>query len=368
MSCTNIDITDSQQQTILAVVSSFITANIAPQSIVWEISGYLDMPKEDPQPPISSTNWCLVSCISSCLFRYSTYIPLLSSYKYETTIMECVSSCFPITVIESLATSNEAETTPMEAAKAAQLASIDNEKDATIKWYKDEIDRAALLMGITVASFALQIAIYAEQAGMEEIWAAMQLIGKGISQAASIISTAIGGLFGSDAAKAAATNKTIPSDRDVPLAAVLSEGMVDNVFSETTQVVADAGTTIESAGTIGSSITTIDHDTKNIALLLASLGAQLGEFISFIKEMVKRIIETTTQAAAMKETITEKYDDKISTIKDMTDQSNTRKGNTESATPFEGLTPEIISTKLMATNESIVNTNNVLTKISGNLT
>lgn len=93
--CANTDITIEQSNILLQTITVMVSTNYPPYTIVDYVCAELGIPTEGiPAPEIKDNNWCLLTCISSCIF--TNYSPTIFAYTNKSTIYSNIISCFPV--------------------------------------------------------------------------------------------------------------------------------------------------------------------------------------------------------------------------------------------------------------------------------
>lgn len=317
--CTSTDINQEQSNTLLRAISSFIWADTNPSTIVDYVCAQLDIPApETPAPEISAANWCLLTCISSCLFKYAVLTPP-SSYTYvsKPTTYTCVVSCFPVFPGETSSSSGAGA--PTGSAAAENLAKwkdeqadkvINNLFEGNMDWLQSMLNMSLTNLAITIASYSTWIAIQAEH--LSEVTAAniMKRIGDAIETvAATLKKTQDFANAAVDMELALATGQT---ELIVPPIVVAQHAhftgviLAKNVWGALTKqagfitdFIGDTGEFIEHLGQFMHDAADMLWDLKTIAFSLACLATT----IYHIKKQISDIVDRMDKAVKSTETM-----------------------------------------------------------------
>jgi hypothetical protein len=318
MACTNIDVTKEQTAEILQTIYTMISTNYPPYTIVDYVCAAVDISTDGvAAPEISATNWCLLTCVSSCLYKHSLFnAPSTYAYVNKPETYTCVTSCFPQFPMES-ASSSGGGVPPLSNAAIDNLSKWDGEQkknvmdelEAGINWLKDILKRAFSNMSLTSASFAVWIAMLAEHLAevtaanfTKKIGAAIDWISKAWKAAKDMANAAI------DWAKTALTTKT---DNNVDTTwghfSKAVQGALTKVGGFITDMMKNAGQYIEQLGEFLYDSADRLYDLKEIAFAALALGAMLKEIMDLIKWTYDRVKQIIKAALSIIETLKEKY-------------------------------------------------------------
>lgn len=356
MSCKT-DITKEQSSELLQTIYIMVSTNIPPYTIVDYVCAAIDIPSVGiPSPEISATNWCLLTCVSSCLYKNTLFtVPSTYTYINKPLTYTCLTSCFPVFPESSSGGGGGAPPPSNSLAewKAQQEANVLNELEKALEWLEDILKRAFENLGITCASFAFWIAMLAEHCSeitaaniSKRIGAAIDWIAKALKSAADWASSVAAR---AKAAIASLTdgNTTGPVIHLHPtskqLLAHVQSGMA-HVRTVLTDIMKNAGQYIEQAGDFVKDLADRVWDLKEIAFAAASLGSMVSQIVDLIDWTTGRIDETTEAATNVISNLNEKYSDQISNkIKEAVNNEN-----------FNGLIENTINNKSLPNKETLI--------------
>ena len=316
--CINIDVTKEQTTEILQTIYTMISTNYPPYTIVDYVCAAVDIPTDGVvAPEVSATNWCLLTCVSSCLFRHSLFnAPSTYMYINKPETYTCVTCCFPQFPMESAPSSGGGVPPPSSAAENnlakwndEQKKNVMDELELGINWLKDILKRAFSNMSLTSASFAVWIAMLAEHLAevtaaniTKKIGAAIDWISKAWKTAKDMANAAI------DWAMTALTTKTdnnVDTTKDHFKKAI--QGALTKIGGFITDMMKNAGQYIEQLGEFVYDSADRLYDLKEIAFAALALGAMLKEILDLIKWTYNRIKQIIKAALSVIETLKEKY-------------------------------------------------------------
>ena len=320
--CENIDITQDQTTEILQTIYVMLSTNVPPYTIVDYVCATVDIPSPNiPAPEVSATNWCLLTCISSCLYRH-TYFTQPSTYTYfnKPETYTCLTSCFPIFPGESSSSGGGGAPADSPAAENLDKWNAEHQKNVLdqlksgIVWLQDILDRAFSNLAITCGSFAVWIAMLAEHYSevtianiSKKIGAAIDWIAKAIKAGADILNgyatQAKAYLTGATDTNAGHLHPTLKQLGHATQHAMTS------IKGFLTDIMKNAGQYMEQIGDFLKDMADRMWDLKEIAFAAAALAAMIKEIISLIEWTFKRIKEIIKAAKKVIENIKDKYID-----------------------------------------------------------
>jgi hypothetical protein len=355
--CSNINVGQSQTEVLIATINEFISVDTAPYTIIEYVSSQLGLPQNTPLPIlVSSTNWCLVTCVSACLYENITFTPP-ETYVYtdKPTTYACVVSCFPVFTPGGGAAAGgggggggggaagggggaagggggaagggggggtagggsggAAAPAPkslenLDVSRVSQLDAIEVHKEYGEYWLEDVLDRAYIWLGVTIASFGVWIAMLAEHLVeitfadiTKKIGEAIQTISKVLKATADrVMAFADKAMTSIEAITQAALppyqlgsiNATVHDAYNHMIRSV--QGALTKIQGFFTDDIDNIGSAIEQIGEFLNDAADILWDLKEIAFAFASLAAMIREFELLIDHTYDRLDEVIEAA------------------------------------------------------------------------
>lgn len=167
--CTNTDITQEQSNTLLQTITVMVSADYPPYTIVDYVCAELGIPTDGVQAPeINNPNWCLLICVSSCI--YSRYSPAVFAYTNKSTLYTCITTCFPTLPEAAKTTSSGGSCAGGRTScvgncnkwKADRLTDFAKRYDLSSTCLNDAIIAALAVLAITCSSYSARISILSE--------------------------------------------------------------------------------------------------------------------------------------------------------------------------------------------------------------
>jgi len=282
------DITNEEWTTLYTNISTWIYTPVWPQTIVYSVCDFLDVSKTIP---VTSTNWCLLTCISSCLFYNTTFFAGTGFEINQPSTLFCMTSCFefepeggPASTSTSAGGGGSDAIDDLEREVDNLKTSFENEKDnfeqsleKTIDWYEDIIKRDLIALGIVVASYALWIMHLIEHLGEIKIALGIEGIGEIIECLVTLLKAiTLGYEAGNAAAQASIVNTGLANGHlhdTVARAAASAIDAASDAVGEAFESTSGAGSCTSTGGNIWGHIGDILLDLKRFAFSLGSLAA-----------------------------------------------------------------------------------------------
>ncbi|MDD4110019.1 MAG: hypothetical protein PHS54_00535 [Clostridia bacterium] len=278
MATCNTNISKEQRDSLLYTISAMIYANYPPYTIV----NYICTESGAPAP--GEDDWCIVSCVSACVYRYSSFNNTLSSYEYNTpiTTYACVSSCFPI-FPSSSCSGGESNSAKRGCSGNVKKWKQEHEQD-TLKMLGfcnksllNSLERTFLNMSLTCQSFAMTIAMFAEHLSeitladiTKKIGAAIAWVAKTYKSIKDFINSIIN--WAKTSGEADIAGHFVKAVQD---ALTTLQGFL-------TDIIKDIGQYIEQIGEFLYDLADRMWDLKEIAFTIRSLSCMLNEIINTI--------------------------------------------------------------------------------------
>ena len=319
MVCKNINITPEESSTILVTLSTYIYQDYAPRTIVDYVCAAVDIPLDMAEPQVSATNWCILTCVSGCVFRTSLFTaPSTYAYINKPLTYMCVTSCFPVaSAVPPLSGSGGGGAAPAESPlalwKDAQIVAVEEEEASAIDWLEEMLDHAFVNLALTCASFALWIAMLVEHLIEITFGTLMELIGEAIRIISCIWRNVKDLLMGLLHLVMAGVNimddmgnTHIKTEQPSDLQSAWSE-----ITTAFTGIFKCVGEKIEQSGQFIIDWGDIAWDVKQIAFAILSLAAMIKQIYEMIKATFERIVETIEAAYETIKNLIETYDEQI---------------------------------------------------------
>jgi len=312
------DITNEEWTTLYTNISTWVYKPIAPQTIVYSVCDFLDISKTIP---VTSTNWCLLTCISSCFF-YNTIFYAGTGFEInQPSTLFCITSCYEFEEEDAPATTGSSaggggsdavddlkkELDNIKVSFAREKDDFDFSLEQTILWYEDIIDRDIIALGIVVASYALWIMHLIEHFGEINIALGIEGIGELIECLVTLLKAITMGAEAANSSIQASIVNTglgeaagvVHLHDNVARAAASAIDAASDAVGEAFESVSGAGSCTATGGNIWGHFGDILFDLKRLSFSLGSLAAQILQHILILYHTYKRIeeaIENTKNA------------------------------------------------------------------------
>lgn len=295
--CGAINLSDREISSILLTLSALIYADTSPHTIVNYLCAEVIMPTDDPPPQISATNWCLVTCVSSCVYKHTTFISP-SSYYYinKPATYFCVASCFPSTLTEEISSSggggSSAAAGNLEKQMEEQIKAKEKELDYALKWLFQMLDQDFIDLAMTLIGFGIYIAILIEHmiefslghlisliaAAIEKIWC---VIKNTIELFQALLKLALASIDIKDDAGNTHMERTTPD------ALASAKKQVKEVFSA---LIKCFGKAVQDTADWIMQIADLTKDVKQLLFAILSLWLNIGQIWLAIEAIINRIM------------------------------------------------------------------------------
>ncbi len=294
--CSAIDLSDQEISSILLTLSTLIYADTSPYTIVDYLCAEVIMPTDDPPPQVSATNWCLVTCVSACVYNRSTFIPP-SAYYYinKPATYFCVASCFPSTLTEEMSSSGgggaAAAAGHLQAQMDEQIKAKEDELDYALGWLNDMLDQDFTDLAITIAGFAMWIAMLIEHLIEFNIGYLIDLIADAIEKIWCVLKNAIELILA--LLKMALAAVDIEDDVGNPHVKTSTPDSVTDAWKHLKEVF-DAfikcfGKAVQDVGNVIMELADIAWDIKEIIFAILSLAMNINQIWEAIEVIINRI-------------------------------------------------------------------------------
>jgi hypothetical protein len=288
--CDNIDLSKEQTNSILQNIEAMLRSNILPQTIVQYVCAELGT------PDINETNYCIIPCVSSCVFSYATIsgTPPVAIYRNIDSTITCINQCFPI-----FSTSSCSGSTTNTKSRGCSKNCNDNKKeqeknmnkcrDKCIKSLMDQMIRCFDNLSIICSSYAMTLSMIAGHLSeitfanlTKRIGAAIDWISKvwkSIKDSANAI------INWAKTAGEAATDEGAPTKGHLIKAAQDALTTLQGYLSDQLK---NAGQYIEQIGQFLYDLSDRMWDIKEIAFCLKSLAAMINDVSNVINNITNR--------------------------------------------------------------------------------
>ena len=294
--CSAIDLSDQEISSILLTLSTLIYADTSPYTIVDYLCAEVIMPTDDPPPQISATNWCLVTCVSACVYNRSTFIPPSAYYYINKPVTYfCVASCFPSTLTEETSSSGgggaAAAAGALEEQMAEQIKAKEDELDYALNWLSDMLDQDFWDLAITIIGFALWIWMLIEHLVEINLGYLIDLIADAIEKIWCVLKEAVELILALFKMMLAAVD--IKDDVGNPHVTTSTPDSVTDAWKHVKEVF-DAfikcfGKAVQDAGNIIIELADIAWDIKEIIFAILSLVMNISQIWEAIEAIIDRI-------------------------------------------------------------------------------
>lgn len=311
--CSDIDITQEQKDSLLKAISILLSSDYSPQTIINYVCADVGLPVS------GETNWCLLTCISSCVYKYTTFInPSSFVYSNKNTIYTCVTDCFPVfpssnpNMSGGAAPSRTTDIENLAKWKAEQIKNVDKETLLAIEWLIDILIRAFIVLAITCESFSNWIAMLATHLTQitladitKKIGYAIEEIAKAMKKTIDLINASVNLALTSNESQTDEGKATTGHETKA------AQDALTIICGFFTDIIRDMGRYIEESGEFSFDVADATWDMSEISFASASFGSQVAEINSHIAWTFKRIDETIFTSMKTKEDLNIKYADQI---------------------------------------------------------
>lgn len=161
--CENIDLTKDQTTSLLQNIEALLKSNALPQTIVQYVCTELGTPS------INETNYCIIPCVSTCVYSYAVVsgTPPVATYKNVNAVLVCVKQCFPTFSTSSCSGSNTSTKSRgcsknTKKNKEDQKNNMNKCRGKCLKSLTDQRSRCFSNLGISCSSYATTLSMIAE--------------------------------------------------------------------------------------------------------------------------------------------------------------------------------------------------------------
>jgi hypothetical protein len=301
--CDNIDLSKDQSIAIMQTIQTMITGEYSPSSIVDYVCAECNTPEE------GDTNYCLVTCVSACVYKYAVFTPP-STYSYNTPAITyaCISACFPVFKTSSCSGGGNSSvgrgcSDNVKNNKATQKKNMDGLLNKCNVSLLDQLSRSFTGLAITTASFALGLCMLAEHLSEITLANITKKIGASIDWIAKIWKS-IKDMYNSAINWAYTAGE---SDISGHFKKALQDALT-TLQGYLTDIMKNIGQYIEQIGEFLYDLADRMWDLKDIAFNYESLAAQMREKFTTINNIIERQTNAVSNCNECKSALDATYD------------------------------------------------------------
>jgi len=309
--CDNIEISKEQTYIILQNIYSMLLSSYSPHTIVDYVCSELGTPQ------VNETNYCVIACVSSYIFRYASYSttsPTLYTYKNINTTYTYVTGCFPEFASSECSGGNSSSSgrgcgAATQNCKDKQNKNMDKLNDACIKSLTNQLSLCFTNISITCSSYAMYLSMLAEHLSEITYSDITKRIGAAIDWIAKIWKS-VKDMMNSIVNWSKTAGESDPSGhfrKAIQDALTTLQGYL-------TDIMKNAGQYIEQIGEFLYDMTDRIWDLKDIAFNLRSLASMIQDMYFVVTNIINRQTLSVNNSNIIKTQIGAIYDAQFSFV------------------------------------------------------